>query len=91
MKDVLIQQGLIDALLCEKKPTTMEVWDWRWLQMQAVSTIRMYLTDEVMIHVLSETSPTVLWSKLEELYMMKSLTNTFFLWRQFYQLWMTEG
>ena len=59
--------------------------------MQAVSTIRMYLTDEVVIHILSETSPTVLWSKLEELYMVKSLTNTLFLYRQFYQLRMTEG
>ena len=91
VKDVLIQQGLIDALLCDEKPTTMEVRDWKWLQMQAVSTIRMYLADEVVIHMLSETFLTVLWSKLEELYMMKSLTNTLFLWRQFYQLQMTEG
>ena len=60
MKDVLIQQGLIDALLCNEKPTTMEVRDWKWLQMQAVSTICMYLADEVVIHVLSETFPTVL-------------------------------
>ena len=51
----------------------------------------MYLTIEVVIHVLSETFLTVLWSKLEELYMAKSLTNTLFLWRQFYQLWMVEG
>ena len=29
VKDVLIQQGLIDALLCEKKLTTIEVKDWR--------------------------------------------------------------
>ena len=27
VKDVLIQQELIDALLCEEKPTTMEVRD----------------------------------------------------------------
>ena len=81
VKDVLIQQGLIDALLCDEKPTTMEVQDWKRLQMQVVSTICMYLTDEVVIHVLSETFSTVLWSKLEELYMAKSLTNTFFLWR----------
>ena len=47
MKDVLIQQRLIDALLCEEKPTTMKVRDWKWLQMQTVSTIRMYLADEV--------------------------------------------
>ena len=55
MKDVLIQQGLIDALLCEEKSTTMEVQDWRRLQMQAVSTIRLYLTNEMVIHVLGET------------------------------------
>ena len=59
----------------------MEVQDWRRLQMQTVSTIRMYLADEVVIHVLDEIFSTVLWSKLEELYMMKSLTNTLFLWR----------
>ena len=51
VKDVLIQQGLIDALLCDEKPTTMEVQDWKRLQMQAVSTIRMYLADEVVIDV----------------------------------------
>ena len=59
VKDVFIQQGLIDALLCEK-PIIMEVQDWRWLLMQIVSTIRIYLADEVVIHVLSETSPTIL-------------------------------
>ena len=59
--------------------------------MQMVSTIRIYLADEMVIHVLSETSPTVLWLKFEELYMTKSLTNILFFWRQFYQLWMIEG
>ena len=33
VKDVLIQQGLIEALLCDEKPTTMEVRDWKRLQM----------------------------------------------------------
>ena len=47
--------------------------------MQVVSSVCMYLADEVVIHVLSETSATMLWSKLEELYMVKSLTNTLFL------------
>ena len=60
VKDVLIQQRLIDILLCKEKPTTMEVRDWRRPQMQAVSTNCMYLADEVVIHVLSETSPMVL-------------------------------
>ena len=79
VKDVLIQQGLINALLCEKKPTIMEVQDWRRLQMQTVSSIWMYLTDEVMIHVLDEIFSIVLWSKLEELYITKSLISTLFL------------
>ena len=46
--------------------------------------------DEVVIHVIDETSLTIPWSKLEKLYMMKSLTNTLFLRRQFYQLQMIE-
>ena len=59
--------------------------------MQAVSTIRLYLADEVMIHMLGKTPSIILWSKFEKLYMAKSLTNTLFLWRQFYQLRMTKG
>ena len=78
VKDMLIQHKLIDALLYKKKLNIMEK-TWEQLQMQMVSTIHMYLTDEVVIHILDEISPTMLWSKLEELYMMKSLTNTLFL------------
>ena len=91
VKDVLIQQGLIDALICNERPSTMEEKNWMRIQMQTVSTIRLYLADDVVIHVLNESSPTVLWEKLEELYMAKSLTNALFLWKQFYQLRMTEG
>ena len=91
VKDVLIQQGLIDALICNERPSTMEEKNWTWIQMQTVSMIRLYLADDVVIHVLNESSPTVLWEKLEELYMAKSLTNALFLWKQFYQLRMTEG
>ena len=76
MKNILIQHELIDALLYEKKLATMEEKTRERLQMQTVSTICLYLTDEVVIHALGETSPMVLWSILEELYMMKSLTNT---------------
>ena len=52
--------------------------------MQAVSTICLYLADKVVIYVLDETFQTMLWSKLEELYMVKSLINILFLWKQFY-------
>ena len=43
--------------------------------------IRLYLVDEMVIHMLDETSLMILWSKLEELYMMKLLTNILFLSR----------
>ena len=49
--------------------------------MQVVSTIYWYLMDDVVTHVLSETSPMVIWSKLEEMYMTKTLTNALFLWK----------
>ena len=44
--------------------------------MQMVSMIHLYLMDDVVIHVLGETSLMVMWTKLEEIYMAKSLTNT---------------
>ena len=79
VKDVLIQQGLIDALLCEEKLTTMEKKDWGRLQMQVVSMICLYMMDDVVIYLLSETFLMVMWMKLEEMYKVKSLTNAFFL------------
>ena len=81
VKDVLNQQGLIDALLCEEKSTTMEVQDWKQLQMLVMSMIYLYLADEVVIHMLGESFLTVLWSILKESYMTKSLIKTFFFWR----------
>lgn len=45
--------------------------------MQAVSTICLYLTGDVVIHVLNETFLMMIWTKLEELYTAKSLTNIF--------------
>ena len=59
--------------------------------MQTVSTICLYLMDDMVIHLLSETSLMVMWMKLKEMYMVKSLTNVLFLWKQFYQLRMCEG
>ena len=81
VKDVLIQQGLIEALICQERPGTIEEDTWRRLQMQTVSTIRLHLADDVAIHVLNETSPIILWTKLEKLYIEKTLTNMLLLWR----------
>ena len=46
--------------------------------MQTVSMICLYLTNDVVIYVLGEIFSMVIWSKLEEIYMTKSLTNALF-------------
>ena len=51
----------------------------------------LYLMDHVVIHILSKTFLMVLWLKVEKLYIVKSLINILFIWKQFYQLWMSEG
>ena len=58
--------------------------------MQMMSTIRIYLMDDVVIYMFSETFLMTMWTKLEKMYMMKLLTNTLFFWKQFYQLQMSE-
>lgn len=39
--------------------------------MQVVSTIYLYLADDVIIHVLSKIFLIVIWMKIEKMYMMK--------------------
>ncbi|WOG86433.1 hypothetical protein DCAR_0205637 [Daucus carota subsp. sativus] len=63
VKDVLIQQGLDDAL--EKtKPKEMSDTDWAKIQKRAASTIRLALAPEVRYNVLKESTPKEIWDKL---------------------------
>ena len=47
--------------------------------------------DEVIYNVMDEEMTTRLWSRLETLYMMKSLSNKLYLKKQLYGLRMKEG
>jgi hypothetical protein len=58
---------------------------------QALSTIHLCLADEVLFNIVGEDTTTGLWSKMESLYMTKSLTSKIYLKRWFYSLWMKEG
>jgi hypothetical protein len=76
MWDLLVQQGLQKALAGKsKKPTAMTEWEWEDLDAKALSTIRLCLADEVMFNIVGEDTTSGLWSKLESLYMTKSLTS----------------
>jgi hypothetical protein len=92
MHDLLVQQGVVKALLGKsKKPTTITDEDWGEIDARALSSIRLCLADDVMFNIVAEKTAVGLWMKLESLYMMKSLTNRIFLKIQLYSLRMKEG
>ena len=91
MRDLLVQQGLQKALAGKsKKPTTMTNEEWEDLDAKALSTIHLCLADDVLFNIVGEDTTPGLWSKLESLHMMKSLTRIY-LKRQLYSLQMKEG
>jgi hypothetical protein len=92
MHDLLVQQGVVKALLGKaKKPTSITDEDWDEMDVRALSAIRLCLADDVLFNIVTEKTAFGLWSKMESLYMTKSLTNRIFLKRQLYSLRMKEG
>ena len=64
--------------------------DWEDMDLKAASTIQLYVTDEVICNVTDEKTATGLWSRLETLYMMESLSNKLYFKKQLYELRMKE-
>jgi hypothetical protein len=92
MHDLLVQQGVVKALLGKaKKPASIIDEDWDEMDARALSAICLFLVDDVMFNIVSKKKTTDLWTKLESLYMTKSLKNKIFLKRQLYSLCMKEG
>jgi hypothetical protein len=92
MQDLLVQQGLQKALVDKSKKTiAMTNEEWEDLDAKAFSTIRLCLVDDVLFNIVGEDTTSRLWSKLESLYMTKSLMSIIYLKRQLYSLWMKEG
>ncbi|KAK2974847.1 hypothetical protein RJ640_027898 [Escallonia rubra] len=69
----------------------MDTDDRKECEAKALSTIRLSLAPEIKYSVLTETSLLAIWSKLEKIYMSKSLTNRLYLKKQLYQLCMDNG
>ena len=92
MRDMLIQQGVLKELAGKtKKPYDMSNEPWNKIDEKALSAIRLCLADDVLFNIVSETTAAGLWTKLESLYMTKSLTNKILLKRQLFTLRMKEG
>jgi hypothetical protein len=89
MRGVLIQQRLQVAL--EDRPEGMSDPEWSDIDQRAISTIEMYITDDVLYHVISAISAKDMWEKLEAIYLGKSLSNKLFLKKKLFKLEMKEG
>ena len=74
-----------------KQPYTMTDNEWSGMDERALSGICLCLADDVLFNIVSEKTFAGLWTKLEKLYMTKSLTNRILLKRQLYSLRMKEG
>jgi hypothetical protein len=83
MRDLLVQQGVGKMFLGKsKKPAIILDEEWEELDVTAVSAIRLCLTDDVLFNIVLEKTIISLWTKLENLYIKKSLMNRIFLKRQ---------
>ncbi|KAH9779278.1 hypothetical protein KPL71_007667 [Citrus sinensis] len=100
MRAILIQQGLDSALENKEdqigKKEKLEGssslgGDMRSINNKAHNTIILHLSDEVLREVVKEKSASGLWSKLEELFLKKSLAKRLYMKRKLYTFSMKEG
>jgi len=61
------------------------------MKAQACATIRLCLSDQIMYHVMEESSPKTIWDKLAEQFMSKTLTQKLYLKQKLFGLKMQEG
>ena len=73
------------------KPTGVTDEEWKKLDRKAKSTIRLCVSDSVLLNVSGEATAKALWDKLGTLYQSKSLVNKLFLRKKLYNLRMKDG
>jgi hypothetical protein len=79
MQDILVQQGVVKVHLGkEKQPTSITNEYWDEMDATSPSAIRLCLADDVLFNIVSEKIAVDLWTKMESLYMTKSLQTRYF-------------
>ena len=92
MRAMLVQQGIQAALLGEDNlPTHLTEKEKVEMLEKAHSALILSLGDKVLREVSKETSASGVWSKLESLYMTKSLANRLFLKQKLYSFKLMPG
>ncbi|GKC93451.1 hypothetical protein Tco_1158893 [Tanacetum coccineum] len=89
MRALLIQHGCKAAL--EVLPADMKVQEKAELNKKAHSAVILCLGNKVLREVTRETTTAGVWSKLETLYMTKSLTNKLYLKKKLYTVYILAG
>ena len=91
MEDLLVDKDHWIAVDLGTKPMAMSDEDWKKLDRKAKSTIRLCVSNSVLLNVFGEATAKTLWDKLGTLYQSKSLVNNLFLWKKLYNLRMKDG
>jgi hypothetical protein len=86
MEDLLVDRDQWIMVDLGTAPTRTSVDDWKKLDQKSKSTIRVYLSDSVLLNVSEEVITKDLWDKLGKLYHSKSLVNKLFLRKKLYNL-----
>ena len=91
MEDLLVDKDQWIAVDPGTKPTAMSDEDCKKLDRKAKSTIRLCVSDSVLLNVSGKATAKTLWDKLTTLYQSKSLVNNFSLRKKLYNLRMKDG
>ena len=86
----MAQQGILKTL-SDQKPMKVDDDKWDEMKAQASATIRMCVSDQIMYHVMEETSPKKIWDKLDGQFMSKTVTRKLYLKQKLFGLKMQEG
>src|ERR1700733_13097530 len=91
MEDLLVDKDQWIAVESGTKPTRVSDEEWKKLDRKEKSTIRLCVSDSVLLNVSGEATTKALWDKLGTLYQSKSLVNKRFLRKKLYNLRMKDG
>ena len=81
MEDLLVDRDQWITVDLGTTPTRTSIDNWKKLDRKAKSTIRLCLSNSVLLNVSYEATTKDLWDELGKLYQSNSLVNNFFLER----------
>ena len=91
MKDILIDREQWIVVDPSAKPTRTSQEYWEELERKETSTIRLFLSNSMLLNVYGEHSVVNLWMMLGGLYQLKFIVNKLFLQNKLYHLRMEHN